>query len=368
MISTTTPTTKQLHELGQRIWVDNISRGMLSKGTLARYINEYCVTGLTSNPTIFEKAISEGSDYDDTIARLASLGMTADNILSALVMADLRAAADLFRPIFAASRGVDGWVSLEVSPLLAHYSTGTVQAATRLYETAARPNFFIKIPGTHAGIEAIEQSIFNGVPVNVTLLFSTEQYLAAAEAYLRGIERRLMAGLDADVASVASLFVSRWDAAVTKKLPAELNNRLGIAMATRTYKAYRDLLASLRWRRLEESGARPQRLLWASTGTKDPAVAETLYVDALVAPDTINTLPEKTLRAFAERGRMGLPLPEDDDASAEATLADIERAGINVRALAARLQRDGVEAFAKSWHALLSRIEDKSKVLTGATA
>ena len=365
-MNSTTP--RQLHELGQRLWVDNISRGMLTRGTLARYINEWSVTGLTSNPTIFEKAIGEGSDYDDTIARLASLGMTADNILSALAMSDLRAAADLLRPIFTASRGVDGWVSLEVSPLLAHESKGTIQAATRLYETAARPNFFIKIPGTHAGIEAIEQSIFNGVPVNVTLLFSTEQYLAAAEAYLRGIERRLMAGLDADVASVASLFVSRWDAAVKDKVPAELNNRLGIAMATRSYKAYRDLLASLRWRRLEEAGARPQRLLWASTGTKDPSVPETLYADALVAPDTINTLPEKTLRALAESRRMGTPLPEDDDSAGEAVLADIERAGVNARTLAGRLQREGVEAFAKSWHGLLCRIEDKSKVLTGATA
>ena len=360
--------TRQLHDLGQRLWVDNISRGMLNKGSLARYIADWSVTGLTSNPTIFEKAISESKDYDDSIARLAALGMPVESLLSALVMSDLRTAADLLRPTWDESRGVDGWVSLEVSPLLAHDSTGTTRAAVRLYQAAERPNFFIKIPGTHAGVDAIEQSVFNGVPINVTLLFSTEQYLAAAEAYLRGVERRLMAGLDADVASVASLFVSRWDVAVKGKVPAELNNRLGIAMATRTYMAYRDLLASLRWRRLEEAGARPQRLLWASTGTKDPAAPETLYVDALAAPDTINTLPEKTLRAFAEGGSPGAPLAADDDDDAEAVLADVERAGVNLQALAGRLQRDGVEAFAKSWHALLACIEDKSKALARTPA
>ncbi len=359
--------TRQLHELGQRLWVDNINREMLSKGALKRYIADWSVTGLTSNPTIFEKAIGSGEDYDESITRLAGQGLAPEGLFFALALEDLRMAADLFRPIFDASHGLDGWASIEVSPLLADNSSKTIKKALALHKAADRPNIFIKIPGTPAGADAIEQSIYNGVPVNVTLLFSTEQYRVAAEAYLRGLERRLMTGLDAKVSSVASLFVSRWDAAVKDRVAPELHNRLGIAMAMSTYKAYRDLLATPRWQRLADAGARPQRLLWASTGTKDPSAPDTLYVDALAAPDTINTMPEKTLRAFAEHGHVGAP-PPYDGGGAEAVLADFEVAGVDIQALASRLQREGADAFSNSWAALLSRIEDKSKSLAGTGA
>ena len=336
--------TQKLHELGQSIWLDNISREILRNSTLARYISEWSVTGLTSNPTIFEHAIGKGNSYDDAIAESAKLGNTIEEIFFALALEDLQAAADLFRPVFDATDGVDGWVSLEVSPLIANDSVKTIQAAAQLHKAAARPNLFIKIPGTDEGLVAIEESIFNGVPVNVTLLFSCEQYLAAAHAYLRGIERRIAAGLDAKVASVASLFVSRWDVAVQKDVPAELRNRLGIAIAIRTYKAYRELLASPRWLTLADAGAMPQRLLLASTGSKDPAASDTLYVQALAAPDTINTIPEKTLRAFAEHGSVSGLMPADGG-NAEALLEEFKRAGVNEAELAARLQREGADAF-----------------------
>ncbi len=357
--------TKKLHDLGQSIWVDNISREMLRSGTLSRYIAEWSVTGLTSNPTIFEHAIGHGSSYDEAIARLARRGESAEELFFALALEDLTTAADLFRPIFAASAGLDGWVSLEVSPLLADDAAKTVLAAAALHEKADRPNLFIKIPGTPAGTQAIEESIFGGVPVNVTLLFSPEQYLAAAQAYLRGIERRMQAGLDPDVRSVASLFVSRWDAAVHKELPPQLHNRLGIAIAMQTYKAFRELLASPRWLKLATAGARPQRLLWASTGAKDPAAPDTLYVEALAAPDTVNTIPEKTLAAFADHGMIGAALAADGGHS-EAVLEEFRRAGVDHQVLAARLQRDGADAFSVSWHALLARINDKSARLAGS--
>ncbi len=350
--------TQKLHELGQSIWLDNISREILRNSTLARYISEWSVTGLTSNPTIFEHAIGKGNSYDDAIAESAKLGKTIEEIFFALALEDLQAAADLFRPVFDATDGVDGWVSLEVSPLIANDSVKTIQAAAQLHKAAARPNLFIKIPGTDEGLVAIEESIFNGVPVNVTLLFSCEQYLAAAHAYLRGIERRIAAGLDAKVASVASLFVSRWDVAVQKDVPAELRNRLGIAIAIRTYKAYRELLASPRWLTLADAGAMPQRLLLASTGSKDPAASDTLYVQALAAPDTINTIPEKTLRAFAEHGSVSGLMPADGG-NAEALLEEFKRAGVNEAELAARLQREGADAFVASWHALLACIAEK---------
>ena len=231
---------------------------------------------------------------------------------------------------------------------------------------AARPNLFIKIPGTPAGIPAIEESIFAGVPINVTLLFSREQYVAAAEAYLRGIERRIAAGRDPKVESVASLFVSRWDVAVKETVSTRNQNRLGIAIATRTYKAYRDLLASARWQGLARAGAHPQRLLWASTGTKDPGAPDTLYVEALAAPDTIDTLPEQTLRAFADHGKVSASLPVDGG-NAEAVLDDLRREGVDERALAARLQREGAVAFAKSWRALLARIAEKSSQLAAVS-
>ncbi len=351
--------TRKLHDLGQRIWLDNITREMLNNGTLARYIAELSVTGLTSNPTIFEHAIGSGNLYDAAIQERVAEGLPSENIFFDLALQDLTQAADLFRPTFDASSGADGWVSLEVSPLLANDSAGTVQAAARLHARAARPNLFIKIPGTPEGIPAIEQSIFNGVPINVTLLFSREHYGAAAEAYLRGIERRLQAGLDPRIESVASLFVSRWDAVVKEDVQPQLHNRLGIAIAMRTYKAHCEVFESERWQNLAAAGARPQRLLWASTGTKDPAAPDTLYVEALVAAQTINTIPEKTLLAFADHGKVGATLPADGG-YAEAVLAEFRREGVDDEALGARLQHQGVEAFAKSWSGLMARIRGKS--------
>ena len=358
--------TRKLHDLGQRLWLDNITRDLLDSGTLARYIADLSVTGLTSNPTIFEHAIGSGASYDAAIQKLAARGLSEEGIFFELALADLTRAADLFRPVFDASDGVDGWVSLEVSPLLAGDTAGTIGAAAHLHARAARPNLFIKIPGTPQGLPAIEQSIFDGVPINVTLLFSREHYLAAAEAYLRGIERRIAAGLSPRVQSVASLFVSRWDAAVKQEISPPFHNRLGIAVAMRCYKAHCDLLAGARWRKLAAAGARPQRLLWASTATKDPAARDTLYVEALAAPQTINTIPEGTLLAFADHGQPGATLPADGGL-AEAVLEEFRREGVNDEALAAQLQRDGVLAFAKSWGGLLARIREKSAATTVAT-
>jgi len=357
--------TQQLHDLGQSLWLDNITRGLLASGTLGRYIREFAVTGLTSNPTIFDQAIKSAGSYDDAIRKKADEGKSGEALFFELALEDLTQAADLFRPVHDATGGVDGWVSLEVSPLLAEDTAGSIKAAAQLHARAQRPNLFIKIPGTPAGNPAIEEAIFAGVPINVTLLFSREHYIASAEAYMRGIERRIAAGLEPKVASVASIFVSRWDAAVKDKVRFEYHNRLGIAVAMRTYKAYRDLLASERWRKLAASGAMPQRLLWASTGTKDPAASDVLYIEALAAPDTINTIPEKTLLAFAEHGKVKNVLPADGG-DAEAVLADFTRDGVDDKAIAARLQREGTEAFAKSWSDLMSRIASKSEALASA--
>ncbi len=354
--------TQTLHALGQSLWLDNITRVLLTSGTLARYIKDFAVTGLTSNPTIFEHAIGKSDAYDESIRRRAGAGESGEALFFGLATEDLTRAADLFRPAFDASGGVDGWVSLEVSPLLADDSAQTTAAAALLHARAARPNLFIKIPGTPAGVTAIEESIFAGVPINVTLLFSWAQYVAAAEAYLRGVERRLDAGLDPRVASVASLFVSRWDVATHDALPAPLRNRLGIAVAQQTYRACCELLSGPRWRKLAAAGARPQRLLWASTGTKDPAAPDTLYLESLAAPDTINTIPEKTLAAFADHGKVGPPM-QPDGGDADAVIAACCRAGIDVAALATQLQREGAAAFSKSWHALLSGIRAKSQAL-----
>ena len=355
--------TRQLHDLGQSLWLDNISREILADGTLAHYVSELSVTGLTSNPTIFEKAIASGSFYDDGIRGLRKQGRSGEDLFFALALQDLQKAADLFRPVHDTTGGVDGWVSLEVSPLLADDTARTVQAAAKLHAAGGRPNLFIKIPGTPAGIPAIEESIFAGVPINVTLLFSREQYRAAAEAYLRGIERRIAAGLDPRVRSVASLFVSRWDVAVKDEVAPPLHNRLGIAIALRTYQAYRELLGSPRWQKLADAGSYPQRLLWASTGTKDPRAADTLYVEALAAPDTINTMPEATLKAFADHGKVGAPMAPDGG-SAEAVLEEFRRAGVDANALATQLQREGAESFSKSWKTLLSKIAEKGALLT----
>jgi len=358
--------TQRLHDLGQSLWLDNITRELLTSGTLARYINELSVTGLTSNPTIFNLAMQKGDFYDDAIREKTRADKFGETLFLELALEDLMQAADLFRPIHDATGGIDGWVSLEVSPLLADDTDATIKAVAQLHARAQCPNLFIKIPGTRAGIPAIEESIFAGVPVNVTLLFSREHYIAAAEAYMRGIERRIAAGLDPKVGSVASIFVSRWDVAVTDKVQGEFrDNRLGVAIAMRTYKAYRDVLASERWQKLAASGAQPQRLLWASTGTKDPAASPTLYVEALAAPDTINTLPEKTLLAFAEHGKVDTVLPLDAASAeaVEAVIAEFNREGVDDEVLAADLQREGTESFAKSWRDLMACIAAKSAVL-----
>jgi len=358
-------TTQRLHDLGQSLWLDNISRDLLTSGTLDRYINEFSVTGLTSNPTIFDHAISDGDSYDEAIGRLATEGLSGEGLFFALALEDLTQAAALFRPTHIATNGVDGWVSLEVSPLLADDTAGTIRAAAQLHRRAQCDNLFIKIPGTPAGIPAIEESIFAGIPVNATLLFSREHYLAAAEAYMSGLERRIAAGHPPDVGSVASLFISRWDVAVMDDVQGEFQNRLGIAIAMRTYKAYRGLLESPRWLKLAASGARPQRLLWASTGTKNPAVSDTLYIEALAAPDTINTMPEKTLLAFADHGKAENILPHDGG-YAEVVIAEFTRESINDEALAADLQRQGTESFMRSWRDLLSRLAEKCAVLSKA--
>lgn len=356
-----------LHEMGQSLWLDNISRAMLDDGTLARYRRELAITGLTSNPTIFQHALADSAVYDDAIAAGAGGAQGSEALFFGLALDDLRRAADLFRPDFDATRGADGWVSLEVSPLLADDTAASIQAAAELHALAERPNLFIKIPGTTAGVPAIEESIFAGVPINVTLLFSCEQYQAAAEAYLRGVERRIAAGRDPAVASVASVFVSRWDVAVAEQVPAALRNRLGIAVARRTYRAYRELLASPRWRQLAEAGALPQRLLWGSTGTKDPDASDVLYLEALAAPNTINTIPEKTLLAFADHGVVSGSMPADGG-DAEKTLAAFSAAGIDLAALAQRLQREGVESFSKSWGQLLASLDGKRAALKQGAA
>lgn len=348
--------TQQLHDLGQSLWLDNITRTMLDEGVLAGYIEELSVTGLTSNPTIFDKAISKGDAYDEQIAELAPRGDSTEEIFFELAIADLRRATDLFAAVHERTDGVDGWCSLEVSPKLADDTAATIEQAAKLHGQAERDNLFIKIPGTEAGLPAIEESIFVGIPINVTLLFSREQYLAAADAYMRGVERRIEAGLDPSVTSVASLFVSRWDVAVSDEVPENLRNRLGVAIGGRTFRAYHELLDSERWQRLLNEGARPQRLLWASTGTKDPDASDTLYVEALASPFTINTMPENTLNAFADHGEVGEPLPSDGG-DAEQVLAEFAAAGIDVDALAARLQEEGARAFVDSWNELLKTIE-----------
>jgi transaldolase len=354
--------TERLHELGQSLWLDNITRDLLTTGTLERYIDELSVTGLTSNPTIFDHAIKGSTAYDGAIRKGLRRNKSSEALFFELAIEDITQAADLFRPIWERTSGVDGWVSLEVSPLLARDATGTVAAASELHARAWRPNLFIKIPGTKEGLLAIEESIFAGVPVNVTLLFSREHYTAAAEAYLRGIERRIAAGLNPDVRSVASVFISRWDAAVMDRAPEALRDRLGIAMAGRIYKAYRDLLASSRWQRAFNAGARPQRLLWASTGTKDPKASDVLYIKALAAPFTVNTMPEATLKAFADHGEVGQVLPADGG-DCEDVLARFAEAGIDVDHLAERLQDEGAKAFVNSWEELMAVIASKSAAL-----
>jgi transaldolase len=358
--------TRALHDLGQSLWLDNITRSLLQTGGLRRYINEYSITGLTSNPTIFDHAIKNSSDYDDAIRSKITQGKSAEKLFFGLALEDLTEAADLFRPVYDRTCGVDGWVSLEVSPLLAHDTASTIAAAKDLHMQAQRPNIMIKIPGTPEGLPAIEEAIFAAVPINVTLLFSDDQYLAAANAFMRGIERRIEAGLTPDIRSVASIFISRWDVAVSGKVPQALNDRLGIAMAKRAYKAYLGLLSSPRWMRAYNSGARAQRLLWASTGTKDPKASDVLYIKSLAAPFTVNTMPESALQAFADHGDVGSALPADGG-NAEHELAQFARERIDVNVLANQLQEEGAKSFVKSWNDLMSVIDSKTAVLKRAS-
>ena len=359
------PTTV-LHDLGQSLWLDNITRNLLKTGVLRHYIDALSVTGLTSNPTIFDHAIKNSNDYDDAIKRKLAEGKSGEKLFFELALEDLTEAADLFRPAYDRTSGVDGWVSLEVSPLLAHNTKSTVAEAKDLYARAQRPNLLIKIPGTKEGLPAIEEAIFAGIPVNVTLLFSDAQYLASAEAYMRGVERRIEAGLKPDVRSVASVFVSRWDVAVTGKVPPALNNQLGIAVSKRAYKTYLGLLSSPRWMRAYNAGARAQRLLWASTGTKDPKASDVLYVKALAAPFTVNTMPEGTLKAVAEHGLVSATMPIDGGDSDE-VLARFLAAGIDVQALSAQLQDEGAKSFVNSWNDLMGVITSKSAALKRAS-
>ena len=355
--------TQLLHNLGQSLWLDNITRDLLDSNTLRHYIDELSVTGLTSNPTIFDHAIKNSAAYDAAITEKSRRGKSGEALFFELALEDLTRAADLFRPIYEKTNGVDGWVSLEVSPLLAYDTASTIAAAKDLFARAARPNLLIKIPGTKEGLPAVEEAIFSGIPVNVTLLFSREHYLATAEAFLRGIERRIAAGLNPNVASVASIFVSRWDSAIANKTPDELHNQLGIAMAKRTYKAMRTLLGSDRWERVYNLGARPQRLLWASTGTKDPKASDILYIKGLAAPFTVNTMPEGTLKALAAHTELGELLPVDGG-DCEEVLARFAQAGVDVDALAAQLQDEGAKSFVNSWNELLGVISSKSALLT----
>jgi transaldolase len=354
--------TQALHDLGQSIWLDNITRDLLETGGLRRYIDELSVTGLTSNPTIFDHAISKGDAYDDSIRSKVAAGKSGEKLFFELAIEDLTQAADLFRPVHDRTSGLDGWVSLEVSPLLAYDTEATIAAAKELHAQARRPNVMIKIPGTPQGLPAIEEAIFAGVPINVTLLFSAEQYLAAAEAFMRGLERRVKQGLDPAVASVASVFMSRWDAAVIDDVPEQLRDQLALAVGRKTYRAYRELLDSDRWQRLANSGARTQRLLWASTSTKDPKAPDTLYVHCLGAPLTINTMPESTLQAFQDHGHVGAPMAADGG-DADAKLAEFREAGIDVDALAARLQSDGAKSFVSAWKDLMAHIEQQCVAL-----
>ena len=357
--------TEMLHNLGQSLWLDNITRDLLTSGTLKRYIDELSVTGLTSNPTIFDNAIKNSTAYDAAVREKLTQSKSGEGLFFELALEDLTRAADLFRPIYDRTDGVDGWVSLEVSPLLAYDTASTLAAAKDLHARAGRPNLLIKIPGTKEGLPAIEEAIFAGIPINVTLLFSREHYVAAAEAFLRGIERRIDAGLKPGVGSVASVFISRWDAAVSSKVPDALRNQLGIAIAKRTYKAARALLSSPRWHRVYNAGVRPQRLLWASTGTKDPHASDVLYIKSLAAPFTVNTMPEGTLKALADHGELSSILPADGG-DCEEVLAKFAQAGIDVDALAAQLQDEGAKSFVKSWNDLMQVITSKSAVLKKA--
>lgn len=354
--------TEQLRDFGQSLWLDNIARDLLNDGTLKRYIDELSITGLTSNPTIFDHAVKNSAAYDEAILDGLRKGKDGEALFFDLALEDITRAADLFRPIHDRSNGVDGWVSLEVPPSLAHDAKKTLEAAKDLSARAARPNVFIKIPGTPEGLDAIEEAIFAGVPINVTLLFSAEQYRAAAEAYTRGIERRIEAGLNPKVQSVASLFISRWDVAVADKVQEDLRGQLGIAIAGRAYNSYLAFLTSPRWQRAYNFGAQAQRLLWASTGTKDPKLPDTFYVKALAAPFTVNTMPETTLKALDDHGSLNETV-SFDQGSIETVVQQFSKAGVDVDALGLDLQDQGAKSFVKSWAELMEVIAAKGAKL-----
>ncbi len=356
---------QELHDAGQSIWIDSITREMVNSGTLKHYIDDLAVTGLTSNPSIFDKALQGSADYDAQIQELLDAGRSGEDLFFELAITDLQAAADLFARVHEETDGVDGMVSLEVSPELAYDTDKTTAAAADLAARADRPNLFIKIPGTEQGLPSIHDTIAAGIPVNVTLLFDQHQYLAQSDAYMRGIEDRIENGLDPAVTSVASIFVSRWDVAIAGKVPDELADGLGITASVKTYAVHNEVYESERWQKLATKGARPQRLLFASTSTKDPSWDDTRYVKALAAPDTVNTMPEETVLAFADHGEVGEMVPPDGG-DVDARLAAYEEAGIDVDALGAQLQTEGAEKFVASWTDLLSCIEGKTSDVAAA--
>jgi transaldolase len=350
--------TQKLCGQGVSLWLDNLTREMLDNGVLTNYITDLSVTGLTSNPSIFEAAIAKTDYYDKAISKISYSGLSDEDVFFSLAIKDIHRAADLFLPVYQKTNGLDGFVSIEVSPLLAYDTENTIKAAKEIHRKVNRPNAFIKIPGTPQGLPAIEMAIAAGIPVNVTLLFSAEQYLAAAEAYLRGIEARINKGLNPDIRSVASVFVSRWDKAVADTSPLELRNKLGIAIMQKTFQVYCQFLSSQKVKRVMNFGVFPQRLLWASTGTKDPNASDILYVKNLVAPYTVNTIPEKTLLAFADHGETGEPLTGDTK-SADQIISQFEALSVNYQQLAVQLQKEGAEAFNQSWGNLLKAINYK---------
>ena len=357
---------QRLHEVGQSLWLDSINRAMLRSGALARYVSELAVTGLTSNPTILGHAMAASTDYDASLRTWLQHGVNEpQDLVYRLALEDLAAAASLFYPAWDATQGGDGYVSIEVPPDLAYETPRTVALAKWLQDEAGFENLLVKIPGTPQGLAAMEEAVVAEIGINVTLLFSDAQYLQTAEAYVRALERRLEAGLSLAVPSVASVFVSRWDKAADPLLSPEMHGRLGLAEAKKVYASYRQLLSSERWHALAQAGARPQRVLWASTSAKDPALADTYYVEALAAPDTIDTMPEKTLLAFAEHGVVG-DLLEADYARAEEVVAAVAGQDVDVDALAESLQRQGARAFGADWASLLDAIATKSKRLSSA--
>jgi transaldolase len=360
---------RALHDAGVSIWLDTLSRELLDSGEFARLIADCAVTGATSNPTIFAKAITGSERYDDQLRAAVAQGTDdAQELFFALALEDIRRAADMLRPAYDESDGRDGFVSFECTPDLADDTKATIEQAIELWTRLDRRNVMIKVPATEAGIPAIEELTARGVNVNITLLFSLARYEQVIDAYIGGLERRLAAGERVDaISSVASFFVSRVDAKVDPLLPAgsDLRGRVAIANAHRAYARYQERFTDERWLALREAGARPQRPLWASTGTKDPTYSDVLYVEELIAPEVINTMPEATLRAFADHGNVGRALSVDAEAAAETLLRD--GAGIDLDAITAELEHEGVRSFCDSYNQLLHCIETKTAQIATAS-